>query len=184
MRGKGAKPVVLRSGKCWKRVFYFSWGAALVNMGRGKGKMNIPTVIDRRVYLLYIYIHIHTHTYMYSGVHSKASKFKRTDVGQKSGTTLQLLLEHGEIASQGDEAVCIRAYIEFSAGQRLRGKKKKKESFWKMSLSSRNEKTKQTRSNHQIQIREMLLLLVSQTGAKCHVALWRIWRRRAMLSLY
>ena len=88
--------------------------------------MNIPTVIDRRVYLLYIYIHIHTHTYMYSGVHSKASKFKRTDAGQKSGTTLQLLLEHGEIASQGDEAVCIRAYIEFCAGQRLRGKEKKK----------------------------------------------------------
>lgn len=133
-----------------------------------------------------IYIYTRAHPNMYSGVHSKASKFRRADTGQKSGTTLQLLLEHGEIASQGDEAVCIRAYIEFSAGQRLRGKekKKKKESFWKMSLSSRNEKTKQTRSNHQIQIREMLLLLVSQTGAKCHVALWRIWRRRAMLSLY
>lgn len=37
VRGKGAKPVVLRSGKCWKRVFYFSWGAAtLVNMGEGE----------------------------------------------------------------------------------------------------------------------------------------------------
>ena len=49
VRGKGAKPVVLRSGKCWERVFYFSWGATLVNMGereREKREDEHPNWVD------------------------------------------------------------------------------------------------------------------------------------------
>lgn len=69
-------------------------------MGERRRKMNIPTgLIDRRV-CSSIYIHIHTHAYIH--VHLKASKFRKTEAGQKSGTTLQLLLEYGEIASQGE----------------------------------------------------------------------------------
>ena len=47
-----------------------------------------------------IYIYTDTHAYLH--IHLKASKFRKTEAGQKSGTTVQLLLEYGEIASQGE----------------------------------------------------------------------------------
>lgn len=51
---------------------------------------------------VYALLYIYTYTHAYIHVHLKASKFRKTEAGQKSGTTLQLLLEYGEIASQGE----------------------------------------------------------------------------------